>query len=234
MRNRRDLALISAELQTALKNETVNVIAIGSLLNEAQAQLEHGEWLPWLKENFGSSVKTAENYMAAARLADKFETVSNLKLRPTALYLLGRELDDPNSWFDCQALEAIFAAAKTEWISGDRAREIAWSLLPPPEPVNLEITVEEGDDETADEALLLMEEDNDVRDVLDGPPPEVPPPVVKTVHDMFDQAVLTLTQLQTKSLTSFVATTHTPDSIRAVSVFLKQVADAIGVPRKKV
>ena len=65
-----------------------DVINIGNLLLEAKEQLKHGEWLPWLKANFGSSIRSAQNYMAAARFAAKYATVAHLRLRPTALYLL--------------------------------------------------------------------------------------------------------------------------------------------------
>jgi hypothetical protein len=73
-------------LHAALKREAADIIAIGDLLIEAHNQLDHGEWLPWLAENFGSSVSTADNYMAAARLAAKYPSIGNLRLRPTALY----------------------------------------------------------------------------------------------------------------------------------------------------
>ena len=58
---RRDIALIASELQSAMGRERTGLIDIGALLIEAQEQLEHGQWLPRLKENFGSSTRTAEN-----------------------------------------------------------------------------------------------------------------------------------------------------------------------------
>jgi hypothetical protein len=87
---RRDINVIVGELQTALKCETADIIAIGDLLLEAQEQVEHGGWLTWLKTNFGSSIRTAQNYMNAARFASKNATVAHLKLRPSALYFLTR------------------------------------------------------------------------------------------------------------------------------------------------
>ena len=223
-RKKRDIGEIASELQTALKREATDIIAIGGLLIEAQTQLEHGEWLPWLKEHFGSSTSTAENYMAAAKFAAKFPTVGNLKLRPTTLYLLGTELDEPDGLYSPKAIKAILKAAETEWINADRADDIARSLLPPEPP---ETTEEETEEESQSE----------IDDILDGPPPELPPSPEATAHDVilppFDQAVSTLAQLQTKPLTSFVATTHEPDRIRAVSIFLQEVADEIERRRKK-
>jgi hypothetical protein len=229
---RRDIALITTELQAALKRETADIIVIGGLLIEAQEQLDHGKWLPWLRENFGSTTQTAENYMAAARFAAKFKTVLNLKLRPTALYLLGRERDNPDGLYSRKAIAAILKAAETEWINAERAREIAMSLLPPPpepEPtgeIETELAAREAERAAAERAAQ-----SEIDDILDGPPPELPPAPETTDHDVilppFDSAVATLAQLQTKPLTSFRATAHRLDKIKAVITFLQQVADAI-------
>jgi Protein of unknown function (DUF3102) len=226
----RDIDLIATELQVAQKRERTDIIAIGALLIEAQAQLEHGAWLPWLRANFGSSTHTAENYMAAARFAAKFETVSNLKLRPTALYLLGRGLDNNPDFYSRKVIKAILKAAETEWINADRADQIATSLQPP-EPSEPPIEETEAEWTAAEEA-----ERSEIDDILEGPPPDLPPAPEATVRDVilppFDQAVGTLAQLQTKPLVSFVATTHEPDKIRTIINFLKAVADAIEQQRK--
>jgi hypothetical protein len=39
----------------------------GTLLAEAKGKCGHGQWLPWLKENFDFSERTAQNYMKVAR-----------------------------------------------------------------------------------------------------------------------------------------------------------------------
>jgi hypothetical protein len=222
---RRDIELIATELQAALKRETTDIIAIGDLLIEAQARLEHGQWLAWLEEHFGSTDRTAENYINAARFAAKFETVSNLKLRPTALYLLGRkldELDDPDGFYNREVIKAILKAAETEWINLDRAVEIATSLQP------LEPPIEESDAEMAGAEETAQSE---IDDILEGPPPDLPPAPEATVHDVillpFDQALATLAHLQTKPLTSFAASTHQLHKIKSVISFLQEVADAI-------
>jgi hypothetical protein len=221
----RNIALIASELVAALKREATDIITIGSLLIEAQEQLDYGEWLGWLEEHFGSSDRTAENYMNAARLAAKFETVSNLKLRPTVLYLLGKELDDPTSFFNRKAIKAILKAAETDWVNVERAREIAASLQPKPKPH------EPLDDEIRTEMAAAAEMEVEIDDILAGPPPELPPAPDAIIYDVilppFDQALATLAHLQTKPLASFVATTHEPDRIRAVIIFLQEVAAAI-------
>ena len=217
----RDIELITTELQAALKREATDVIAIGDLLIEAKEQLlDHGEWLPWLKENFASSKSTAENYMNAARFATKFPAVGNLKLRPSALYRLGQALNDPTGLYDRKAIKAILKAAETRWINVDEAEAIAKSLQPEPFVEAIE----------AVKAEMAAAEKAEIDEIFDSPP-ELPPATENTVHDVilppFDQAVGVLTHLQTKPLTSFVATTHGLNKIRAVSVFLQEVADAI-------
>lgn len=224
---KRAIEAIAEQLQTVMKREVTDIIAIGDLLLEAKEHfLEHGEWLPWLQENFGSSIRTAENYMAAARFASQFRNVANLKLRPTALYRLGRELDAPIGFYNIIAVKAILKAAESEWINAERAFEIADALRPKPkwEPLK---SLDEIDAEMA----AVAKADADVDDILEGPPPELPSAPEVTVEDVilpaFDRAVATLAQLQTKPLASFVGTTHAPDQIRAVSHFLCEAADAI-------
>lgn len=220
---KRQLQTILAELQTAMKREATNIIAIGDLLLEVQAQVEHGSWLPWLAENFDKSISTAENYMNAARLAAEFPMVGNLKLRPSALYLLGGELNSKAT--SPKAIRAVLSAAETEWITAERAREIAYPKPPPPTIAEIETEARKTDDEI--EATERAEVDS----ILDGPPPELPAPPEVTVHDPilppFDQAIKTLAFLQTKPLDSFANTAHSPDDIRAISYFLHSIADTI-------
>jgi hypothetical protein len=220
----RDLKVIIPELHAALRRESADVIAVGRLLTEARDQLDHGEWLPWLEENFSMmSVRSAENYMDAARFADKFASVANLKLRPTALYLLGHDLACPSGLYDHKAISAILKAAKTEWISAERAYGIAMSLVKPKPPK----TIEEIEAEMAAKTASQKEID----DILDGPPPELPPAPEATVHEVilpsFDQAIRNLKNLKTKPLDKFLKTERSAYDIHAIGDFLNDVADAI-------
>jgi hypothetical protein len=225
----RALSQITSELQTALKRETDDIIAIGALLNEANAQLDHGEWLSWLSENFGSSVSTAYNYMKTAKFVAKFPTVGNFKLRPSALYELANDLDDPSGLYDCKAIRAIFKAAKNKWISGSQARDIAEELQKPPEPPPL--SEEELAAEMAARQALDAAREAELNAILNGPPPELPPAPETSVHDVilpsFNQAVWTLKNLQTKPLEKFAGSYHSAADIRVIGDFLHQVADVI-------
>jgi hypothetical protein len=224
----RDLKVITKELHAAMKREATNIIAIGALLIEAHNQLGHGGWLPWLAENFDSSVSTAENYMNAARFAAKFPTVGNLRLRPTALYVLGNDLDLEN--FDRKTINAILSEAKNKWVNAERVREIAQSLQKPKPQSPKTIEEEERAAETTEQA--------EADDIIDGPPPELPPAPEATVHDVilpsFDQAVRTLANLQTKPLEKFTGTRHRAHDIRAIGDFLHHVADVIDKLKREV
>jgi Protein of unknown function (DUF3102) len=50
-----------------------HAINAGRLLIEAKAQLEHGQWLPWLQEHCQVSERTARPYMRLARHAAELE-----------------------------------------------------------------------------------------------------------------------------------------------------------------
>lgn len=50
-------------------------------LIEAKGLLDHGEWLPWLKET-GLSPRTAQGYIKLARIdTTKYATVAHLGIR---------------------------------------------------------------------------------------------------------------------------------------------------------
>ena len=202
------------------------------MLIEARGAVDHGDWLPWLEANFGSSERTAQNSMNAAHFAAKYETVADLKLRPSALYLLGSSKLD-GELFSPTAIEAILAAAETEWVDDQRAYDIAYSVLPDPDP-----EPEKAEEDPAwgerqrehDERQRAQEErqreeaaENDA--ILDGPPPELPPAPKPAAADVvlpqFDKAMAMLAAVQTKPLASFIGTAHAPDRIAGVAAFLQ-------------
>ena len=56
-----------------------------------QAQLEHGQWEAWLREEFTWSLATAKRMMA---VAERFKsvTVSDLRFDLSALYLMAMDI----------------------------------------------------------------------------------------------------------------------------------------------
>jgi hypothetical protein len=109
----RPLSAIESDLQSALRNDTANILHIGGLLIEAKEQIKHGEWLPWLKAHGSFSERSAQRFMVTSRYAAKFKSarLADLKLRPAALYRLAESED----LFDAKVREAVFAAAQDHW-----------------------------------------------------------------------------------------------------------------------
>ena len=72
------------------KRVVSDVNEIGRRLKECKKLLGHGNWLPWLKREFGWTNKTAENFIRVHDLAQKakIENFSNLSLPVSGLYLL--------------------------------------------------------------------------------------------------------------------------------------------------
>jgi hypothetical protein len=88
------------------------IIEIGRELIAAKAEVAHGDWLPWLKEEFGWSIRTADNYIAVARKFASVANLENLTIDATALYALSAP-DVPQEARD----EAVERAEDGEHIS---------------------------------------------------------------------------------------------------------------------
>ena len=48
-----------------------HAIACGDLLIEAKSKAQHGQWLPWLRQNIGFSERTCQSYMRLAHRVSK-------------------------------------------------------------------------------------------------------------------------------------------------------------------
>lgn len=102
-----DLHEIAKAIRGRLNGIRENMIAIGRDLHRAKALVAHGQWMPWLRAEFDMTSRTAENYMnLTERLGDRFETVSNLRLR-TIYRIVSRST--PND-----VLDAVIARATSE------------------------------------------------------------------------------------------------------------------------
>lgn len=69
----RPIEVITAEICFYKQQAGAAFIEIGRRLNEAKAQLSHGEWLPWLEEKVEFSSVVAQRFM---RLAREYENAS--------------------------------------------------------------------------------------------------------------------------------------------------------------
>jgi hypothetical protein len=81
----------------------------------------HGGWLDWLEREFGWNAKTAERFMtvAAAAEASKFDTLSNLNIGVSSLYLLA-----PQSTPQAAVEEVAKSTEAGEDLSTEEVKEI--------------------------------------------------------------------------------------------------------------
>jgi hypothetical protein len=190
--------------------------------------LEHGEWQAWLAENFDLSLRTAQNYCAAAeyvaRAKGKSATVADFaNLSPSVLYHLAA------GHFDERVEAAILAGSRKGRIDEDAAWAIDEKLAPP------------DDDDDADDADDQEDGDEDRHDsgdeknaeseaILDGPPPAVAPTADPTRVDFalqdFDHAISALKRLMTKPSAQFTCTIHTVNDLENVESFMRAVTKA--------
>jgi hypothetical protein len=66
-------------IEDKLRSSVSDAIEIGRLLTEKKGQLQHGDFLPWLKGNCNFSQKTAWSYMKLNEHQCKLESVTNLQ-----------------------------------------------------------------------------------------------------------------------------------------------------------
>lgn len=74
----RGLEIITEEILFYKRQAGASIIEIGKRLNEAKAQLSHGEWLPWLRERVDLSERSAQNFMRLAREYSKNAEIADL------------------------------------------------------------------------------------------------------------------------------------------------------------
>ena len=74
----RDLEIIESEILLYKRQAGGALLEIGKRLNEAKAQLSHGEWLPWLREKVDISERSARDFMRLAREYSKSAEIADL------------------------------------------------------------------------------------------------------------------------------------------------------------
>lgn len=110
----------SAEaIRQQVRNTLESAIKIGQELLTVKKALDHGQFLPWLRVEFGWAERTARNFMAVAEQFGKSAIIADLPIQPTAAYLLaGPAVPD-------EARETAIEKAKAgEQITVATAREI--------------------------------------------------------------------------------------------------------------
>jgi hypothetical protein len=212
---RRDLDAIAADIHKA---ERVNIFQIGKLLIEAKAQCAHGEWLDWLSREFDWSADTAHNYMNVADLTAKFGTIRNLPVPATTLYAL-THLDPA---IVPAAIARLGAAEKKGRVTAEQGRHI----------------VKAAGRTAAIKVISKKREDEmEAEQILDGPPPELPPPTDAEeplqlgtdtpdidVKD-FTDAVEALFRISTRGVVAKLTHAVVQERLRSVVDFLTAVVE---------
>jgi hypothetical protein len=75
-------------IREKVKRTVADIIEVGDELLAVKEALPHGEFGSWLRAEFGWTERTAQNFMAVAERFGKSEMISDLKIEPTAAYLL--------------------------------------------------------------------------------------------------------------------------------------------------
>jgi hypothetical protein len=222
---RTELDRITAKLRTILRRDTTSVIEKGKLLLRSRELLadEHGQWMPWLTENFDMSYRSAIRYMHAAEYVErklKSDTVANFaNLSPTVLYRLAA------GHFDEPVEAAILAEARKRLIDEDAMWAICEALAPPDDD---DAEDADGQEEGGDEGHHDSGKDAESEAIIDGPPPAVPPPAPNpppkdfALQD-FDQAISTLKRMMGKPCAQFTHTVHTVNDLENIESFVRGV-----------
>ena len=225
---------IVTQLRTILRRETADVVLAGKLLIESRQHLKHGEWQPWLAENFDLSYRTAVNYCDAAEYAEQKCNVADFgNLAPTVLYALAAGHYNP------EEEAAILAATHKGRVDQTRASAICDELLPPepeeiePDAADADADADADDDGDIDEAA----EDPEITAILDGPPPDVlpapPPSPPNFMLRKFDQAIAVLQRLMTRSSAQYANSNHNVSDLENVEGFIHAVADKVRKAKKE-
>ncbi len=114
-----EVVRLHSEITTALAHSFDNAIRIGELLTEQKAKLEHGQFLPWVKENLPFSDRTARNYMTLHSRRDelKLANVSDLSAAYQMLsspMVAGKPQNESENRLS--VCEAKIASAASDWI----------------------------------------------------------------------------------------------------------------------
>jgi hypothetical protein len=74
-------------IRERMKKTVEDIIEVGNDLLAVKEALPHGQFLPWLKAEFGWSERSAQNFMS---VAEQFKSakIADLPIQPSAAYLL--------------------------------------------------------------------------------------------------------------------------------------------------
>ena len=98
------IAVLHNEIGGYLKMTLGKAIEIGGLLVEQKAELKHGEWLSWVKENLPFSERLARDYMKFHDNRDELKTAKVADMNAARVLLSPKEWDDPEYYWNGPAI----------------------------------------------------------------------------------------------------------------------------------
>ena len=129
----RDLEIIESEILIYKQQAGRSIIEIGKRLNEAKAQLNHGEWLPWLREKVDISERSAQDFMRLAKEYSKSAEIADLGASK-ALALLALPVSERSDFMaekhDVNGVEKSVADMTTKELKrAIEERDEAWKTM---------------------------------------------------------------------------------------------------------
>lgn len=99
------IAELHREIIGYLKVTVDKAIEIGGLLIEQKAELDHGQWLPWVRENLPFSERLARDYMRFYDRRDELKTANVADLTEARRLLSKPDHDELRKQFDAAMAE---------------------------------------------------------------------------------------------------------------------------------
>ena len=75
-------------IRERIKKTVEDIIEVGNDLLAVKEALPHGQFLPWLRAEFGWSERSAQNFMSVAEQFKSATKIADLPIQPSAAYFL--------------------------------------------------------------------------------------------------------------------------------------------------
>ena len=130
-----EIAAHHRAVEGALRDAVLHAIEAGVRLLAVKEQLGHGEWLPWVRDHFRASERTAQLYMRFARQREYAQGVADLGVAGAAAALAERSAPGsasrrPRAVKRAADLSDIAVAVEKDAVRGEgRTRETVEAFL---------------------------------------------------------------------------------------------------------
>ena len=112
------ITTLHRQLGEQLRTTLETAIEIGELLTKQKADLEHGQWLPWLRDNAPFSERVARDYMRFYEREDELKTANLADLTQARKYLTkqsDKDNSDPYPFGNPEAVMRLIEGISEEW-----------------------------------------------------------------------------------------------------------------------